>query len=75
MWAKKLSCYSIENKAKVIEFIDEGFKNDEMVKHTGFPESTVRNFKRQKDEIKASLKVINKLFSGNLNILQHMLTN
>ncbi|KAK3883235.1 hypothetical protein Pcinc_012436 [Petrolisthes cinctipes] len=36
---------------------------------------TVRNFKRQKEEIKASLKVASKLFTGNVQASQRLLTN
>ena len=42
---------------------------------TGFSESTVRNFRRQKSEIKASLDVAKKLFSGNANAFKRVLTN
>ena len=44
----------MENKAW-IELIEKGHKNCEIVKMTGFPKGTVRNFKRQKSEIKANL--------------------
>ena len=54
---KKLNKYTMEDKARVIELIGKSHKNCEIVKMTGFPESTVRNFKRQKSEIKASLGV------------------
>lgn len=63
---KKLNRYSLQDKAKVFELIEKGLKNAEIVKQTGFPEGTVRNFIRQKDEIKASLKVASKLFTGNV---------
>ena len=73
---KKLNKYTMEDKARVIELIEKGHKNCEIVKMTGFPEGTVRNIKRQKSEIKASLGVaqvglllilimINRLFDQN----------
>ncbi|KAK3894001.1 hypothetical protein Pcinc_002209 [Petrolisthes cinctipes] len=72
---KKLNRYSLQDKAKVIELIEKGLKNAEIVRQTGFPEGTVRNFKRQKEEIKASLKVASKLFTGNVQASQRLLTN
>ena len=54
---KKLNKYTMEDKTRVIELIEKGHKNCEIVKMTGFSEGTVRNFKRQKSEIKASLGV------------------
>ena len=52
---KKFNKYTLEDKTRMIEFIEKGHKNYEIGKMTGFPEDTVRNFKRQKSEIKASL--------------------
>ncbi|KAK3895414.1 hypothetical protein Pcinc_000866 [Petrolisthes cinctipes] len=72
---KKLNRYSLQDKAKVIELIEKVLKNAEIVRQTGFPEGTVRNFKRQKEEIKASLKVASKLFTGNVQASQRLLTN
>ena len=54
---KKLNKYTMEDKVRVIEFIEKGHKNCEIVKMTWFPEGTVHNFKGQKSEIKASLCV------------------
>ncbi|KAK3858664.1 hypothetical protein Pcinc_035170 [Petrolisthes cinctipes] len=72
---KKLNRYSLQDKTKVIELIEKGLKNAEIVRQTGFPEGTVRNFKKQKEAIKASLKVASKLFTGNVQASQRLLTN
>ena len=42
---------------------------------TRFPEGTVRNLKRQKSEIKASLGVAKKFFSDNANASKRVLMN
>ena len=54
---KKLNKYTMQDKARVIELIEKSHKNCEIMKMTGLSEVTVRNFKRQKSEIKASLCV------------------
>ena len=54
---KKLIKCTKEDKTRVIELIEQGHKNCDIVKMTGFPEGTVHNFKIQKSEIKASLGV------------------
>ena len=54
---KKLNKYTMEDKVRVIELIEKGNKNCEIVKMTEFPGGTVRNFKREKNEIMASLGV------------------
>ena len=48
---KNLNKYTMEDRARMIELIEKGHKNCEIVKMTGFPESTVHSFKRQKSEI------------------------
>ena len=45
---KKLNKYTMEDKVRVIEFIEKGHKNCEIVKMIGFPEGTVRNFETEK---------------------------
>ena len=72
---KKLNKYTMEDKARVIELIEKGHKNCKIVKMTGLPESTVRNFKRQKSKIKASLGAAKKKFCGNANASKRVLTN
>ena len=41
---KKLNKYTMEDKVRVIELIENGHKNCEIVKMTGFPKGTARNF-------------------------------
>ena len=64
MRGKPKKQWSVDEKKKIIKMIEDGARTCEIVKVMGVPESSVRNIRKKKDEIKASLKVTEKYFSG-----------
>lgn len=66
--------YSLEDKAKILMLIERGWKNCEIQKATGVPESTLRSIKKRKDDLKISLELARKYYSDNSNA-SNMLMN
>ncbi|XP_050730733.1 uncharacterized protein LOC127005682 [Eriocheir sinensis] len=57
--------YSLEDKAKILMLIERGWKNCEIQKATGVPESTLRSIKKRKEDLKKSIELAKKYYSDN----------
>lgn len=64
MRGKAKKQYTVEEKKAIIKLIEEGAKTCDIVRQLNVPESSVRNMRKRKDEIKATLKVTEKFFCG-----------
>lgn len=56
--------YDNELKMKVIEQMDQGARNIDICRMFNIPESTVRSMRKQRDELKANLRLAKKYFGA-----------
>lgn len=62
---QKLTRYTVDDKAKVIDLLEKGVALKDIVELTGIPESTIRGFKKRKKEIKERVNTAKEIFTGN----------
>ncbi|KAK4309822.1 hypothetical protein Pmani_018583 [Petrolisthes manimaculis] len=56
--------YSVEEKKKIIQIIEDGANTCEFVKLLNVSESSVRNIRKEMNEIKAAIKTTTEYFMG-----------
>ena len=61
---QKLKKYSLHDKQKVIDLLEKGYKTCDIVQQLNVPESTVRNIRKNKEKLKATVRVTQKYFGA-----------